>query len=150
MDIVSKNKRSEMMSGIQGKNTKPELRIRKALFNRGFRYRLYSKKLPGKPDIILKQWRAIIFIHECFWHGHNCHLFKWPSTRIEFWRKKIGNTAIRDKRIVNELKEKNWRVAIVWECSMRGKYRQDFESVIDQIAGFIKSDDHFVEIRSLE
>lgn len=83
-DIVTPKKRSAMMSGIKGKNTKPELLIRKALYGQGFRYRLHHPKLPGKPDIVMAKYNSIIFIHGCFWHMHGCHLFKWPSTRPDF------------------------------------------------------------------
>lgn len=88
-DVVTPEKRSKMMSGIQGKNTKPELTIRKGLHALGFRYRLHGKTLPGKPDLVFPKYKAVIFIHGCFWHAHHCHLFKWPSTRVDFWQEKI-------------------------------------------------------------
>ena len=98
VDVVSKEKRSKMMSGIRYKDTKPEIIIRKALHAKGFRYSLHNNKLPGKPDIVLPKYNAIIFIHGCFWHQHNCHLFKWPSTRPEFWQNKISGNKERDKQ----------------------------------------------------
>ena len=88
-DVVDRKTRSRMMSGIRGKNTRPELLIRKGLHARGFRFRLHDKRLPGKPDLVLPKYSAVIFVHGCFWHGHDCHLFKWPQSRREFWRKKI-------------------------------------------------------------
>src|SRR5690606_16975078 len=97
-DIVSPKTRSRMMSGIRGKNTRPELILRSALHRKGFRFRLHRKDLPGRPDMIFPQYRAVLFVHGCFWHGHNCHLFKWPSTREEFWREKIAGNIKRDKR----------------------------------------------------
>ena len=97
-DVVNKQTRSRMMSGIKSKNTKPELIIRKALFKKGFRFKLHDKSLPGKPDLVLPKYDAVIFIHGCFWHQHNCHLFKWPSTRPEFWETKIHRNVEVDKR----------------------------------------------------
>ncbi len=88
-DVVSRAKRGEMMSGIRGKNTKPELVIRSALHRAGYRFRLHTRSLPGKPDLVLPKYRAAIFVNGCFWHGHDCHLFKWPGTRKDFWRAKI-------------------------------------------------------------
>jgi len=111
-----------MMSGIRGKNTKPELLIRKALHARGFRYRLHCD-LPGKPDICLPKHRAVIFVHGCFWHGHGCHLFKWPSTRPEFWRAKIGRNREVDEQALSKLNELGWRTCVVWECATKGRER---------------------------
>lgn len=114
VDVVGKAKRSEMMAGISGKNTKPELKIRKALHGKGYRYRLHEKTLPGKPDIILKKYNAVIFVHGCFWHKHDCHLFKWPSTRPDFWEHKITGNTKRDKKVNKQLDELNWRRLTVW------------------------------------
>jgi len=115
-DIVSKKKRSQMMAGIKGKNTKPEVAIRKALFSKGYRYRLHKKSLPGKPDLVLAKYNTVIFIHGCFWHRHGCHLFKWPSTRPEFWKDKINGNKARDLKHFKELSELKWRVLVIWEC----------------------------------
>jgi len=113
-----------MMSGIRSAHTKPELAIRKELHKRGFRFRLHSKSLPGTPDIVLPRYNAVIFLHGCLWHRHSCHLFKWPSTRPEFWRSKIERNVANDERAVAELKNLGWRVAIIWECSLKGKLRK--------------------------
>ncbi|MGH1421597.1 MAG: very short patch repair endonuclease [Hyphomonas sp.] len=119
-DIVSPEKRSRMMSGIRGKNTKPELILRKILFRNGFRYRLHRKDLPGKPDIVLAKWNAAIFVHGCFWHRHSgCRLTTTPATRPEFWKQKFEANVDRDKRNKAQLLAAGWRVAIVWECGMR-------------------------------
>lgn len=104
-----------MMSGIRGKNTKIEVLVRKGLFARGFRYRINDKKLPGKPDIVLSKYKAVIFTHGCFWHGHDCHLFKWPSTRPEWWRSKIDGNRERDNQVRRLLEEAGWRQCHVWE-----------------------------------
>lgn len=145
-DIVSKKKRSEMMSGIQGKDTKPELKIRSALHKFGFRYKLYDKTLPGKPDLVFPKYNAVILIHGCFWHLHDCHLFKWPSTRPEFWRKKITENKERDKKNVLDLKKDGWRIMIIWECALKGKYKLDFGSTIRSISEWLKSSDIYAEI----
>jgi len=130
-DIVDKKTRSRMMSGIRGKDTKPELLIRKPLFARGFRYRLHDKRLPGKPDLVFPKYKAVIFIHGCFWHGHDCHLFKWPKTRPEFWKKKINRNMEVDNNNYNKLKEKGWRVLTIWECSVKGKSKLPLNTVLD-------------------
>ena len=96
-DIVDKKTRSKMMAGIKGKNTKPEMLIRKALFAKGLRYRLHDKNLPGKPDLVFPKYKAVIFVQGCFWHGHDCHLFKWPTSNKEYWRNKINRNREVDK-----------------------------------------------------
>jgi len=128
-----------MMSGIKGKNTKPELVIRHALHKAGFRYRLHDKRLPGKPDLVLPKYNAVIFVNGCFWHGHGCHLFKWPSTRQEWWRTKITKTVQIDQDHLRELSGLGWRVATVWECALKGRTRRDFDEVIDTLAAWLQS-----------
>ncbi len=105
------------MSGIRGKNTKPELLIRSELHKAGFRYRLHRKDLPGRPDLVFSRHRAVLFVHGCFWHQHDCHLFKWPSTRPEFWREKIEGNLERDRKQYAELQNAGWRIATIWECA---------------------------------
>lgn len=118
-DIVDPETRSRMMANIKGKNTKPELAIRSALHRMGYRFRLHRKDLPGKPDIVLPKHHAVIFVNGCFWHGHFCHLFKWPKTRETFWRDKILSNKVRDERNLEALIGQGWRVCILWECSIR-------------------------------
>ena len=101
------------MGGIRAKNTQPELAVRRALHALGFRFRLHSGDLPGKPDIVIAKWKAVIFVHGCFWHGHDCPLFKLPSTRPDFWNEKIGRNIERDKAIVEKLKSLGWRILTV-------------------------------------
>ena len=121
VDIVDVSTRSRMMAGIKGRNTKPEILIRKLLHKKGFRFRLHVKNLPGKPDIVLPKYKAVIFINGCFWHGHkDCHLFKLPATRTEFWQEKIARNQANDCKSINLLLENNWKVCVVWECSIRG------------------------------
>lgn len=118
-----------MMSGIRGKNTKPELVVRKALYSQGFRYRLHVKDLPGKPDIVLPKYRTVIFVHGCFWHGHNCHLFRLPSSNRDFWRAKIKQNQENDRKAVRALRKDGWRVIAVWECALRGRKRPNHEQL---------------------
>ena len=97
-DIVTPEIRSRMISGIRGQNTKPELAVRSQLHRIGFRFRVHCRDLPGKPDLVFRKHNAVIFVHGCFWHGHDCHLFRWPTTRSEFWREKINSNIARDHR----------------------------------------------------
>lgn len=146
-DIVSADVRSRMMSGIRGTNTKPELLLRKGLHAVGFRFRLHDRSLPGKPDIVLPRYRAVIFAHGCFWHGHDCHLFKWPSTRPEFWQAKIDRNREVDARSEAALEKAGWRLAIIWECALKGKTRLPLEEVISACADWLRSDQPYLEIR---
>lgn len=118
-DIVDKATRSRMMSGIKGKDTKPEMIVRRALHKAGFRYRLHVKDLPGKPDIVLPKYRTVIFVHGCFWHMHNCKYFKWPKTRAGFWKEKIEGNVKRDHVNFEKLLGQEWDVVIIWECQAK-------------------------------
>jgi DNA mismatch endonuclease (patch repair protein) len=140
-DIVSPEVRSRMMSGIRGRNTKPELVIRSGLHRMGFRYRLHVSGLPGKPDLVFPARTAVILVHGCFWHGHDCHLFRWPASRESFWREKIAGNVARDARNRAQLAERGWRVAEVWECQLRGRERQPAGAVLMQLARFLRSAD---------
>ncbi|MBS8275695.1 DNA mismatch endonuclease Vsr [Thalassospira tepidiphila] len=146
-DVVSQAKRSEMMSGIRATDTKPEMMLRKALHARGFRYRLYDKRLPGKPDIVLPKYNAVIFVHGCFWHGHDCHLFKMPQTRTEFWREKIEGNRTRDARNRKLLLDAGWRVADVWECAVKGKLRLVNSEVLVRLVSWINGENPEMEVR---
>jgi DNA mismatch endonuclease (patch repair protein) len=108
------------MQAIKGKDTKPELALRKALHARGYRYRLHTTGLPGRPDIVLPKYRTVIFVHGCFFHGHDCPAFKWPKTRATFWRTKIEGNRARDERQLAEIKTAGWKPVVVWECELRG------------------------------
>lgn len=144
-DIVDSATRSRMMSGIRGKNTKPELVVRSLLHKQGFRYRLHRRDLPGRPDIVLPKYRAVIFIHGCFWHGHGCKYFKWPSTREEFWQKKIRRNQHNDAEAQRTLLLEGWRVGVVWECVTRNSSTQDLCAVGKAIAAWLTSNrEYFV------
>jgi DNA mismatch endonuclease (patch repair protein) len=123
-DVHSKETRSYNMSRIRGKDTKPEILVRKFLFSKGFRYRLHDKKLPGKPDIVLSKYKAAIFIHGCFWHGHGgCKYYVVPKTRTEWWRSKITNNINKDSAAVTALKANGWKVITIWECELKKSLR---------------------------
>jgi len=120
MDVHDKQTRSYNMSQIKGKNTKPEMLVRRFLFSKGFRYRLHVKDLPGKPDLVLPKYKTVIFINGCFWHGHEgCRYFVLPKTRAEWWLKKINDTKLRDEKSKLELEKLGWKVIVIWECELK-------------------------------
>ena len=132
------------MAGIRGKNTKPELIIRKALHAAGYRFRIHRKDLPGKPDIVLPKYHAVIFVHGCFWHGHCCPAFKWPKSRADFWRDKIEKNRETDKSAIEALIAKGWRVGIVWECAIRGRGKS-IENVAQNLSIWLRSQAQLIE-----
>lgn len=146
-DIVDSATRSRMMSGIRGRDTKPEVLVRSLLHRQGFRFRLQVRTLPGRPDIVLPRYRAVIFVHGCFWHGHDCHLFRLPATRTEFWRSKIENNRNRDRRVREELLAADWRVAVVWECALRGAGK-DLEGVTSHLAHWLYGNETETGVRA--
>ncbi len=149
-DVVDSATRSRMMSGIKGKNTKPELAIRSGLHRLGYRFRLHRKDLPGKPDLVFAKYRAVIFVHGCFWHYHDCHLFKMPSTRREFWETKIGRNRERDREIQAVLREQGWRLLVVWECALKGRRAPPFGVLIESIALWLQGSSDAGEIRGVD
>ena len=151
-DVVDAATRSRMMSGIRGKDTSPELLIRKALHARGFRFRVHAKNLPGKPDLLLPKYKAVVFIHGCFWHGHGCRYFKIPQTRPEFWLEKIEKNRNRDALQESTLKVMGWRVLIVWECAVRTMKKEKSPLLIDLIADWLinGSKDFQIDEKALE
>lgn len=134
------------MAAVKSKNTKPELAIRSALHRRGFRFRLHRKDLPGKPDLVFASYNAVLFVHGCFWHGHDCHLFRWPKSREEFWREKIEKNIARDRIQQMALNEAGWRIGTVWECALKGNSRLPFDSVADLCTMWLKSDVKTLEV----
>ena len=119
-DVHSKETRSYNMSRIRSKDTKPELLVRRFLFSKGFRYRLHDKRLPGKPDIVLPKYRTVIFIHGCFWHGHEgCRYYVIPKTRTEWWLNKINKNKANDHNAMLKLNEMGWKVIDIWECDLK-------------------------------
>lgn len=144
-DVVSKEVRSRMMSGIRGKDTRPECLIRRALHSRGLRYRLHDKSLAGRPDLVLRRFRAVIFVHGCFWHGHGCKFFKLPATRTDFWSSKITRNVGNDARNRALLRDAGWRVAVVWECALRGP-GHDVDAVASALEEWLRKDLRTLEI----
>lgn len=134
-DVHDKKTRSYNMSQIKGTNTLPELLVRKYLFSQGFRFRLYDKKLPGKPDIVLPKYKSVIFVHGCFWHGHqDCKKFVIPKTRTDWWLKKINRTKQNDSANELKLNSKGWKVITIFECEINKKdYAIRLNNVIAQI-----------------
>jgi DNA mismatch endonuclease (patch repair protein) len=119
MDNKTKEQRSNNMSAVKAKNTKPEILVRKLLYSQGFRYRLNVKNLPGSPDIVLPKYKTVIFVNGCFWHGHsNCKKSKLPETNTDFWTKKIEDTKIRDRKKQTQLKKLGWHCIVCWECDV--------------------------------
>lgn len=146
MDIVDRATRSRMMSGIRGKDTKPEWLIRRGLHALGYRYRLHDGALPGRPDLVFARHKAVIFVHGCFWHGHDCSLFRLPSTRTEFWKNKIQSNRSRDELASANLALEGWRVAVVWECALRGAGARP-EHVAIQLSNWLESELPKSEVR---
>lgn len=119
---MTPEQRSRCMSAIKSNDTKPEMLVRKYLHGMGLRYGLHNKKLPGSPDIVLRKYKTVIFINGCFWHGHdNCRYYRLPKSNIEFWQTKINRNRERDKRDIEALRKRGWRVIVVWECELRTK-----------------------------
>lgn len=147
-DVVDKATRSRMMSGIRGKNTKPEMAVRSALHAAGYRFRLHREDLPGKPDLVLPKYHAAIFVNGCFWHGHECSLFRWPKSSESFWREKISANVDRDQRNYLRLMESGWRVCVIWECAMRVSPEMWRDSKLPSLLNWVSSDEGFTEIEA--
>lgn len=139
-DVHNPERRSKNMRAIRSKNTTPELLIRKLLFSLGFRFRLHVKSLPATPDIVLPKYRTAIFVHGCFWHGHDCYFFKLPKTRRDFWQAKIDANRQRDRRGQDMLILARWRVVTVWECALKGRLKQDPSVLAEQLSSLIRED----------
>ena len=144
-DVVDKKTRSRMMSGIKGKNTKPELIVRSFLHSRGFRFSLHDKNLPGKPDIVLKKFSAVIQVNGCFWHNHGCKYFKWPKTRSDFWKKKIKRNVELDSINFEKLRFFGFRVCVIWECSLK-ESKNEFSQNLVLLIPWITGNEPYLEI----
>jgi DNA mismatch endonuclease, patch repair protein len=139
VDVVDSKTRSRMMSGIRGRNTKPEMAVRRALFAAGLRFRLHRRDLPGVPDVVLSGKRVAIFVHGCFWHRHTgCPYATLPATRPEFWKAKLDGNAARDAKVVEALLALGWRVLVVWECAVRD--RETMSTLSARLAEWIWGD----------
>ena len=134
MDTVSKEQRSLNMSHIKSKNTKIEIKVRKYLFSKGFRYRVNGKDLPGKPDIVLKKYKTVIFVNGCFWHRHkNCKLATTPKTNTEYWVNKFNHNIENDQKNYEKLNVLGWHVIILWECELKDNFEEIMEQVISTL-----------------
>ncbi len=134
------------MASIRGKDTQPEILVRKGLHSKGFRYRLHVKDLPGKPDMVFPKYRAVIMINGCFWHRHNCKMFHWPKSNRKFWREKLERNARNDRKNVDALLREHWRVQVVWECALRGTGSLTMPMLLSRISRWIVSGRGFSEI----
>lgn len=135
------------MASVRSRDTKPEMMIRKALHASGLHYRLNVRDLPGKPDIVLPRHQTVVFVHGCFWHRHECDLFRWPESRTEFWRDKLNANAARDMTAVEALEKAGWRRAVIWECALKGRKKRDFQDTMQRLIAWIKSDEQAITIR---
>jgi DNA mismatch endonuclease (patch repair protein) len=146
IDPLTPEQRRFAMSRVKGKDTKPEMILRRALHAKGVRYRLHGAKLPGRPDLVFPGRQAVTFVHGCFWHGHDCPLFRLPATRTEFWTEKIARNRARDAEAEARLLAAGWRVLTVWECALRGTGRRDLAEVTAGAREFLSGADLSAEI----
>ncbi len=148
MDKMTKEQRHRCMASIPGKGTKPELTVRKYLFAHGFRYRLNHPRLPGKPDIVLRKYRTVIFVNGCFWHGHEgCNYYVMPRTRAEFWRRKIERNKERDKEEQRKLASMGWHCITIWECQLKPKVKEQTLRSLEFTLNLIFVEDHKIHHR---
>lgn len=136
-----------MMAGIGARNTSPELQVRSLLHRAGYRFRLHVAALPGKPDIVLPKHKAVFLVNGCFWHAHDCHLFKLPASRREFWAAKLRANRERDMDNIKRLHFLGWRVFVVWECALKGRYRMADEEIVMRMRDWLLSSSEIGELR---
>lgn len=146
-DRLTTEQRRLNMSRVRAKDTAPEMKVRQLLHKMGFRFRLHRRDLPGKPDVVLPRYRAVIFVNGCFWHGHDCHLFRMPATRPEFWAGKIEANRTRDRAARTKLAGLGWRSLSVWECALKGTARLEIGGIERRLAGFVIGDAREEDIR---
>jgi DNA mismatch endonuclease (patch repair protein) len=140
MDTLTPDQRRRNMLSVKAAGTKPERLLRAARHGLGLRFRLNAENLVGKPDLVFPKYRTAVFVHGCFWHGHQCHLFRWPKTRRVFWRRKIETNRCRDETVIAALIKQGWRVLVVWECVLQGRKRQPLTAVAVKCKAFIAGD----------
>ena len=136
-DVLTTEQRRLNMSRVRGRDTKPEMVIRRGLHARGLRFRLHCKDLPGRPDLVFPKYRTVVFVHGCFWHAHDCPMFKWPQTRKESWRGKINKNLERDRLAISRLKDQGWRVLTGWACALKGPGRCSLDDVLQRCEDFV-------------
>lgn len=138
-DVLTPAQRQLNMSRIKGKDTKPEMLIRRGLHARGLRYRLHDRSLPGRPDLVFPKYRTAVFIHGCFWHAHGCAISKLPTTRLDFWQTKLTTNAARDRNAIDRLQAEGWRVLVIWECALRGARKLKDVDVLTAATRYIEA-----------
>jgi DNA mismatch endonuclease, patch repair protein len=148
VDVVDAATRSRMMSGIRSKNTKPERIIRSELHKLGFRFRLHSSATPGRPDLVLPKYQAAVHINGCYWHGHDCKLYRLPNTRRTFWKEKIQRNRLRDRRVLKATLAMGWRHLAIWECAFRGSDQLGLGMTIQRAARWLEGNRRIGTIRS--
>jgi DNA mismatch endonuclease (patch repair protein) len=139
-DVHSPEIRSYNMSRIRGRDTKPEMIVRRGLHHRGLRYQLHRRDLPGRPDLVFPARRCVAFIHGCFWHGHDCPMFHPPASRADFWKRKIEANRARDLSAVKALAADGWRRLTIWECALRGPAKLEQPQLLDVCESFVRGD----------
>lgn len=139
-DVLTPAQRHFNMSRIKGKDTKPEMLVRRGLHSRGLRYVLHDRSLPGRPDLVFPKHRTAAFIHGCFWHAHGCALSKLPATRQDFWQAKMAANVARDHKAIDVLRADGWRILVIWECALRGSGRLPQDDLFDGAAEFVRND----------
>ena len=149
-DSMTAAERSTMMGRIKGKNTRPELAVRRILHAAGFRYRLHAKNLPGRPDIVLRSRKTLVFVNGCFWHGHDCHGTRLPKSNRRFWNAKIKANMARDVCNLAECRRLGWRVLVVWECALRGQGKWSDASFSKEISEWLFMDAKRIRVRHLK
>ena len=149
MDVLTPQQRRYNMSRIRGRDTRPELLLRKGVHAAGLRYRLHARELPGRPDLVFPRHRAVLLVNGCFWHGHDCALFRMPATNHEFWETKIAANRARDRRNLLALCQADWRVLVVWECSLKGRSRRPLEDILSETSAFVRGNERFKEIAAV-
>lgn len=146
-DKVTSEVRSRMMSAIRGRDTKPELAIRRGLHALGFRYSLHSSRFSGRPDLVLPKYRAVIWVHGCYWHGHDCGAAKLPSSNESYWHPKIARTQERDRKNSQAVATAGWRSLVIWECCLRGKSAPGVERVLELASAWLRESKDSTEFR---
>jgi DNA mismatch endonuclease (patch repair protein) len=146
-DVHDKPTRSRNMAAIRSRGSKAEMTVRRGLHRAGLRFRLHHRDLPGTPDLVFAKHKAVVFVHGCFFHRHDCHYFKWPEANAEFWKRKIERNVKNDETAFAKLRAGGWRVAVVWECALNGRHRLDGQGVMRALASWIRSDRVSLDVR---